>query len=93
MHPQKARSLEAMEAATRQFDAMLRDGVDNVTHPGKYGWLNSLVTATLFLPVVGISAMVIDWAYVMTARRDDAEWARLTKPPSDPESETPPNGR
>ncbi len=80
MHHRKASLLRRLDEVTRRQDATMRTGLGIVSRPSQHGWVASLATAAVILPLTGVSALSADLAYVLLARSDDAVWDRLEPP-------------
>lgn len=76
MHPKKAELLTTIGEVSRLSDVALGTTIDLVRHPRQYGWRNSLAAAIVGLPLVSVSAVIVDVAEVIVARSADAEWRR-----------------
>jgi len=80
MHPRKARILRQLDVTTQIQDASLRESLDVAVHPAEHGWLESLITAAVVLPLLGVGALLTDLTHEMVARTDDAAWDRSHPP-------------
>jgi hypothetical protein len=87
MHPKKAELLTTIGEVSRLSDVALGTAIDLVRHPRQYGWRNSLAGALVGLPLLGVSAVIVDVAEVVIARSTDAEWQRAY--PDDAEGDDP----
>ena len=80
MHPKKAHVLTGMQEVARQYDGLLGEMTDVLSHPREHP-LRVLGAALVALPVVGLTAVMGDLAYVMVARTEDWIWDTPQQPP------------
>lgn len=76
MHPQKAKLLAQLEELSRLKDETLKEGLAVACAPGRYGWVGSLVTATVMLPLTGLGAVFTDVSIILAAHSADATWEK-----------------
>ena len=74
MHPRKAKVLAEMVEVARMTDDTLKDGLAIARAPRRYGWSESLLAATVMLPMVGLNAVLIDLNIILASRMPDAKW-------------------
>lgn len=80
MHPKKAHALAGMQEAAREYDGVLGEMKDVLSHPLEHP-LGVLGAALVALPIVGFTAVMGDLAYVMVARTEDWIWDTPQQPP------------
>jgi hypothetical protein len=83
MSSRKVDVLKTLDDVARIHDESLERSFDIVTHPERFGWRKSILTAAVVVPLTGISAVLTDLSRIMVARSDDEAWSRQLPPPND----------
>ena len=81
MHPQKAKLLAQLRESARSRDEILAEGIAAVRAPHRYGWSDSLLIATVMLPLTGLGAVFNDLSIILVSRTPDATWEKAFPPP------------